>query len=331
MRGTTSAASTRRSAARPHPTSLLTLGGPGVQRRGDDRLQAADQGQRRAAYGHVQQDADVHAVDDEPVGEGDGGAPSRRPRPGSTPPRRARRGALGHPQRVVPERQALRLARRRSAAISASSAASRSGGYLSSAMICATSAVVRPSGKAAQDLGRVLGGRAAGEARVEVGDQHVVGLEGLEAAGLEGDVLPLRELAGSAPCSARGRRCWRACPGTRSGSRPPCGPRRGRARTAASVSGSWRGRDDRVGVDAGHPGDRVAQLRRSPRGTRVVVNCANCSARKTAYSRSGASRRVATTTRHIGHVPWTRSRGSVANGIPRSRKLRYPRAWPRAV
>ena len=52
------------------------------------------------------------------------------------------------------------------------------------------------------------------------------------------------------------------------------------------------------------------------------MNWANCSARKTAYSRSGASRRVATTTRHIGHVPWTRSRGSVANGIPRSRKLR---------
>ena len=35
----------------------------------------------------------------------------------------------------------------------------------------------------------------------------------------------------------------------------------------------------------------------------MLVNCANCSARNTAYSRSGASRRVATTTRHIGHVP----------------------------
>ena len=63
----------------------------------------------------------------------------------------------------------------------------------------------------------------------------------------------------------------------------------------------------------------------------MVVNCANCSARNTAYSRSGASLRVATTTRHIGHVPWTRSRGSVENGIPRQRKLRYPRAWPGPV
>ena len=63
----------------------------------------------------------------------------------------------------------------------------------------------------------------------------------------------------------------------------------------------------------------------------MVVNWASCSARKTAYSRSGASRRVATTTRHIGQVPWTRSRGSVANGIPRSRNVRYPRAWPAGV
>ena len=60
---------------------------------------------------------------------------------------------------------------------------------------------------------------------------------------------------------------------------------------------------------------------------RVVVNCANCSARKTANSSSGASLLVATTTRHIGQVPWIRSRGSVANGMPRSRNLRYPRAW----
>ena len=63
----------------------------------------------------------------------------------------------------------------------------------------------------------------------------------------------------------------------------------------------------------------------------VLVNCANCRARKTASSRSGARRRVATTTRHIGHVPWTLSRGSVANGMPRSRNERKPRAWPVAV
>ena len=84
---------------------------------------------------------------------------------------------------------------------------------------------------------------------------------------------------------------------------------------------------------ASMPGTHSIALRNSLASSRnaVLVNCANWSARKTAYSRSGASRRVATTTRHIGHVPWTCSRGSVANGIPRSRKLRYPRAWPGPV
>jgi hypothetical protein len=81
------------------------------------------------------------------------------------------------------------------------------------------------------------------------------------------------------------------------------------------------------------PGTQAIASSRSFGSSRfaVLVNCANCSARKTAYSRSGASRRVATTTRHIGHVPWTLSRGSVANGMPRSRKVRKPRAWPAGV
>ncbi len=54
----------------------------------------------------------------------------------------------------------------------------------------------------------------------------------------------------------------------------------------------------------------------------VLVNWASWSARNTAHSRSGASRRVATTTRHIGQVACGRSRGAVANGMPRWRNLR---------
>ena len=42
------------------------LGGPVSNDAVDDRLQAADQGQRRAAHRHVRQDADLHAVDDDP-------------------------------------------------------------------------------------------------------------------------------------------------------------------------------------------------------------------------------------------------------------------------
>ena len=54
----------------------------------------------------------------------------------------------------------------------------------------------------------------------------------------------------------------------------------------------------------------------------VLVNCANWKARNTAHSRSGAIRRAATTTRHIGQVACGPSRGAVANGMPRWRNLR---------
>ena len=148
-------------------------------------VQAAGQGQRRAPYGHVQQDADLHAVDDDAVDGCRGAAFARRPAVFSRPRARARRGARRDPQRVVPERQA-RAASASIAAIRESSALLRSGAYLSWVMIWATSAVVRPSGKACEDLGRVpsAGARRA-QRLVEVGDEHVVGLEGLEAAGLE--------------------------------------------------------------------------------------------------------------------------------------------------
>ena len=48
------------------PLALLSLHRPGEQRRGDDRLPPEHRRQRCPAYGHLQQDADVHAVDDHP-------------------------------------------------------------------------------------------------------------------------------------------------------------------------------------------------------------------------------------------------------------------------
>ena len=58
---------------------------PGVQRPVDDHLQAGDRGRRAAAHRHLLQDADVHAVDDEPLGES-------QPSQADLDARRARRG-----------------------------------------------------------------------------------------------------------------------------------------------------------------------------------------------------------------------------------------------
>ena len=62
---------------------------PDLQRVGADHVQAVDRGQRAAAHGHVQQDADVHPEHDDPVansrGAGPAGAPRRRS-PTSRPP-----------------------------------------------------------------------------------------------------------------------------------------------------------------------------------------------------------------------------------------------------
>ena len=49
------------------PSTVKTLRGAGVQRQRHDRLQAVDRRERAAAHGHVREDADVHALDDEPV------------------------------------------------------------------------------------------------------------------------------------------------------------------------------------------------------------------------------------------------------------------------
>ena len=93
------------------------------------------------------------------------------------------------------------------------------------------------------------------------------------------------------------------------------------AANAASVSGEVVAR---MTAAASSPGTRssAAATPASVSRSSVVVNCANCSARNTDHSRSGAIRRVATTARHIGHVPCMWSRGSTENGMPRRRKER---------
>ena len=99
VRGTTSAGIYAPVGGSANPTHAADLGGARVERPPDGRLQAAGQGQRRVAHGHVQQDADVHPVDNEPVGT----CLRRRGQLG-------RGGVSRHPQRVVSERQALRSA-----------------------------------------------------------------------------------------------------------------------------------------------------------------------------------------------------------------------------
>ena len=50
------------------PTTLLTYSGPIIERRGDAEVRAEDRRERGAPQGHLQQDADVHAQHDRPVG-----------------------------------------------------------------------------------------------------------------------------------------------------------------------------------------------------------------------------------------------------------------------
>ena len=49
------------------PTALKTWSAPTSNEVGHDHVQAVDRRQRRAAHRHLQQDADVHAVDDDSV------------------------------------------------------------------------------------------------------------------------------------------------------------------------------------------------------------------------------------------------------------------------
>ena len=111
-----------------------------------------------------------------------------------------------------------------------------------------------------QDLGGVLGGRAAREARVEVGDEHVVGLEGLEAAGLERHALLVLEAHArrGVADAAVGVGVLVLELGRRVG--------RGAGLVAIALEGllrrGIRGRGhDLLGVDAGDPLDRLAQVR----------------------------------------------------------------------
>ena len=106
--------------------------------------------------------------------------------------------------------------------------------------------------------------------------------------------------AATARCSARRRRCRRSGPETRSATPPPSAPGRDRPRRRPTTSGS----SIRATIaSASSPArcQRRAQRRRVLERP-VVVNCANCSARKAAISRSGASRRVATIARQAGAV-----------------------------
>ena len=67
------------------PTPLLAYGGAGLQRRGDDRLQAVDRVERPAAHRHLQQDAHLHALHHATIRWAGG-------------PSRAERGARRHPR-----------------------------------------------------------------------------------------------------------------------------------------------------------------------------------------------------------------------------------------
>ena len=63
-------------------------------------------------------------------------------------------------------------------------------------MIAATSCVTRPSGKRSSAASGVVGARLALQRRVEVGDQHVVGLDRLKAAGLQAPLGGLEDERG---------------------------------------------------------------------------------------------------------------------------------------
>ncbi len=82
--------------------------------------------------------------------------------------------------------------------------------------------------------------------------------------------------------------------------------------------------DDRVGVDPEHPGDRLPQLRvvLEEERSRELRELQRPEDRVLAL---GGQRRVATTTRHIGHVPRVARLGGERHPAPA--KLRHPRAW----
>ena len=176
----------------------------------------------------------------------------------------------------------------------------------------------QPVAERVEGVEGVLGRRHALERRIEVGEQHVVGLDRLEAAGLQAPPVAARRPA-TARCSARARPSERPCPALRSASRRRCAPR--------------RGRPGRRPPRPGRRGRRSPRRRRAPRrgpsavarspgssATSGVVNQPNWRARNTSYSSSGACSRVATIARQARPVAVTRGRGSVVKGMPRWRK-----------
>ena len=184
-------------------------------------------------------------------------------------------------------------------------------------MIAATSCVTSPAGNARSASSGSSAGARRSSAGVEVGDQHVVGLQRLEAPGLHAAAVgPLQDergrreahrpvgLAGlalevaSAPPSARARLA--ACP-----------PRRPRSSRSSSIAG-----DDRRDVQALAPAPARRRSSSSSSSTSVVVNQPSCSARSTSCSRTGSSRRVATIARQARAVAAMRARGSESERHP---------------
>ena len=194
--------------------------------------------------GYVREDADLHPVDDESLDQAAAAS--------------SLAAALCGTQSASCPNWTRRAWPSPTAVISASSASSGSAGYLSSAMICATSPVVRPSGNASRTSAASSAGARRARLRVEVGDHRVVDLEGLEAAGLERQaaVGELDARRGEAHAAVRvgglALELGRAALG-------------GAGLVAVLLEDLLGlrvcgGGDDRVGIDAGDPGDRLAQF-----------------------------------------------------------------------
>ena len=167
----------------------------------------------------------------------------------------------------------------------------------------------------------VSGAAPALEARVQVREPGVVGLEGLEAADLVAARRPRARRSPTAPCSGPARRSSSGGPGRGSGSPPPSGPPHGRPRTARRLGVVDAG-DDRVGVESGHGRQHGAQVARRRRARAGVVNWSSWSARSAASPSAGSSSRAATIARQARDVPAIRGLRSKLNGMPKRAEKR---------
>ena len=173
--------------------------------------------------------------------------------------------------------------------------------------------MTRPYGASSSASSGSSAARAALERRIEVGEDHVVGLDRLEAPGLQALAAALED--------QRGRGVAHRPVGGGGLALELGGRARGGARQGAIglVGGEDVGvvdaRDDRTGVE---PVDAAQAGARSPSSssTSGVVNCMSCSARKAASPSAGSCMRAATTARQARDVAATWCLGCVWNGIP---------------